>query len=188
MRVLLCFIVCTAGAFGQTERVQLDPGATHIGFTLGDVLHTVHGTFKLKSSDLWFDTSTGKAGGRIVVDARSGDSGSGARDSRMNKNVLESEKYPEIVFAPDRVEGPVNLAGDSTVKLHGQFAIHGATHDVLMSATTHIDPGNKLTATIHFAVPYVAWGMKNPSTFLLKVSETVEIEIQTAGEIRAPGP
>jgi polyisoprenoid-binding protein YceI len=183
--ILAAALVATT-AFAQAERVQLDPALTRVNWTLGDILHTVRGTFKVKSAELWFDPATGQAGGRIVVDARSGESGSSARDGRMHKNILESDKYPDITLAPDHVDGTVNLQGDSNVKLHGAFTIHGGTHAVVMSVTSHIDRG-KLTAAITFPVPYVQWGMKNPSTFFLRVKDTVQIEIQATGEIRPSG-
>ena len=49
----------------------------------------------------------------------------GMRDRKMHKEVLESERYPEISFRPDRVEGPVASQGKSSVKVHGMFRIHG---------------------------------------------------------------
>ena len=186
MKLQLVFMGCLllgAEASAETDRLQLDTGATRVKWTLGDVLHTVRGAFKIKSADLWIDPTTGKAGGQIVVDAQSGESGSGARDSRMHKNILESAKYPEITFVPDSVDGALRFEGDSTVKLHGAFTIHGGTHEVLMGVKSHVDHG-KLTATIAFAVPYVAWGMKDPSTLFLRVDNKVEIEIQAAGELR----
>ena len=61
--------------------------------------------FKLKHGALQLDPA-GKISGEIVVDATSGDSGSGMRDRKMHKEVLESERYPEISFRPDRVEEP----------------------------------------------------------------------------------
>ena len=36
-----------------------------------------------------------------------------------------------------------------------------------------------------FALPYVSWGMKNPSTFVLRVDEKVAIEIHAAGRVLA---
>jgi hypothetical protein len=66
-----------------------------------------------------FDNETGKAGGEIVVDATSGLRGSSARDGRMHKNVLESAKYPDVSFVPDRLDGKVELTGVSNSKLHG---------------------------------------------------------------------
>lgn len=177
--VLITLAACTA----QETRVQLDPAATKVNWVLGDVLHTVRGTFKLKRGDLWFDSTSGKAGGQLVVDAASGDSGSSARDSRMHKNILESGKFPEITFVPDRIEGPLNPKADSDVRLHGMFTIHGGTHEVTMKVHSHFD-GSRVTATAAFAVPYVAWGMKNPSTFILRVNDTVEISIDAVGRVQ----
>ncbi len=49
------------------------------------------------------DFATGKAVGEIVIDPQSGESGSQARDQRIHRNILESDRYPEISFVPDRV-------------------------------------------------------------------------------------
>ncbi len=175
-------LVCATAALAQPTHVQLDNNASKVDFTVDSVLHTVHGTFKLKRTDLWFDASSGKAGGQLVVDAGSGDSGSGARDKKMSKDILESAKYPEIIFTPDRVDGKVNLQGDSTVKLHGNFLIHGGTHEMLLNVKTHIEQ-QKLTAIIDFPVPYIQWGMKNPSTLFLRVNETVNINVEATGQL-----
>ena len=182
MKWLLLTALFVSPLTAQHAQVRLDTAHTRVGWTLTDVLHTVHGTFRIRSADLWFEVSTGKAGGQIVVDAQSGESGSSARDSRMHKNVLQSKRFPDITFVPDRVEGNVNLQGDSHVQLHGLFTIHGAAHEVLMPVKTHIEQG-KMRSVITFVVPYVRWGMKSPSTLFLKVNDSVEIEITAEGEI-----
>ncbi len=188
MKRLAILALALAGlASAEHFRLHLDRSQTQVHFTLGDVLHTVHGVFKLKSGDLWFDPSTGQVGGQIVVDALSGESGSEARDSRMHKNILESAMYPEIMFVPDRIEGKVNLEGDSAVSLRGQLTIHGAAHELTMNVKAHVDHQH-LTAEIGFPVPYVKWGMKNPSTLFLRVKDTVEIGIQASGELSRTTP
>jgi polyisoprenoid-binding protein YceI len=175
------FLAAALGAATLTAQEMLldfDPALTTVGYTLGDVLHTVHGSFQLKRGQIHFDVATGKASGELIVDAASGTSGSNARDGRMHKNILESGKYPEIAFRPDRVEGTVAPKGTSQVKVHGLFAIHGAEHEVSIPAEVRMEPG-QATAILRFPVPYVKWGMKNPSTFLLRVKDTVEIEVKT---------
>lgn len=162
----------------QETALQIDPTQTKVGFTLADVLHTVHGNFALKRGTLRFDPQSGKASGELVVDAGSGDSGSAARDHRMNQNILESAKFPEIVFRPDRVQGKVEPQGTSQVELHGMFLIHGVQHEVTMPVQVEAN-GEQYTATVHFTVPYVQWGMKNPSTLFLRVSDKVDIDIKT---------
>jgi polyisoprenoid-binding protein YceI len=162
----------TAGSF------VIDPAQTKVDFTLSDVLHTVHGTFQLTSGTLSFDAATGKASGELVVDARSGESGSKARDKRMHTNILESEKYPQIAFHPDRIEGKLAPEGKSQVQLHGMFSIHGAEHEISVPAAVDA-AGSQYNVTATFAVPYVKWGMKNPSNLILRVGDTVEISVHT---------
>lgn len=174
----LLAIPCLAGEMAW----NVDPAATKVNWTLGSLLHTVHGTFRAKQGSLTFEPGGGKASGEIVVDAASGESGSGARDGRMKKSILEVNKYPDIVFTPDRVDGAINLQGESEVQVHGQFRIHGATHEITIPAKVKID-NRQVTATLHFAIPYVQWGMKNPSTLFLRVDESVDVEIQAAGAL-----
>ncbi len=176
----LVFFACAAtqASVHATDEIvfDLEPAQTAITYTLADVLHTVHGTFQLKSGTIRFDPATGKAGGEIVVDVTSGSSGSGARDRRMHKDVLESARYPEAVFTPDRVDGRFAPGGEADVQVHGIFKIHGAEHEITFQ--THLQTkGDQLTAALHSVVPYVQWGMKNPSTFLLRVSDKVQLDI-----------
>ena len=84
-------------------------------FTLGDILHTVHGSFNLKRGAIRFDPATNRIRGEILVEAASGNSGSSDRDKRMQNEVLESVRYPDVTFRPDRVEGQFSDMGASTV-------------------------------------------------------------------------
>jgi polyisoprenoid-binding protein YceI len=169
----------------QERELQLDSQQTSVKFTLVDVLHTVRGAFKLKQGALQLDPS-GNLSGAIVVDAKSGNSGNGIRDRKMHREVLESDRYPEISFRPDRVEGSVATSGKSSVMVHGMFNIHGADREISVPAQVEVD-ADHWTATVHFTVPYQKWGMKNPSTLFLRVSDTVEIDIVAAGTVTARG-
>jgi polyisoprenoid-binding protein YceI len=177
---LLALTVLSAAA--QQSNLQLDPSRSSVNFTLGDVLHTVRGTFQVKRGAFQLDSSAGKLTGEVVVDAKSGVSGSGMRDRKMHREVLESEKYPEISFHPDRVEGPVAAAGKSPVKVHGVFGIHGVEREITVPAEVEM-AADHWSATIHFTVPYEKWGMKNPSTLFLRVNDSVEIDMMAAGSI-----
>jgi polyisoprenoid-binding protein YceI len=179
--VFLLLLLSFAASAQQTQ-ITLDPAQTKIDWTLGDVLHTVHGTFKLKSGSIVFDPKTGDATGQIVVDATSGESGNHTRDGKMQKEILESGRYPEIVFLPKHVTGGVPAQGSSTLQVQGIFRIHGGDHDLTLSFPVQAD-GTKATATTKFEVPYEAWGMKNPSTLFLKVENKVEIDISTIGTV-----
>ena len=183
-RGMVCATLLTCGApwaSAQDTDYRLDPAQTSVKFTVGDVLHTVHGTFKLREGDLQLESS-GKVSGQIVVDAGSGDSGSNMRDRKMNKEVLESARYPEIAFRPDRIAGSVASSGKSSVMIHGMFNIHGVDFEITVPAQVQTN-GEQWTATVHFSVPYQKWGMKNPSTLFLRVNDTVEIDLVAAGTV-----
>ncbi len=182
LKVIVLALSVMLPAFSQQINLKLDPKQSKINFVLGDVLHTVHGFFSLTKGDLWFDPDANTAGGLLEVSAASGDSGSHARDSRMQKNILQAELYPTVTFKPDRLEGKVNLSGDSEFQLHGKFGIHGALHELTMHVKAHF-AGDSVTTSAQFDVPYVQWGMKNPSTFLLHVNDVVQIEVQGVGRI-----
>ena len=43
---------------------------------------------------------------------------------------------------------------------------------------------DRMHATMAFEIPYVAWGMKDPSNFILKVGKSVHMTIETAGPLQ----
>jgi polyisoprenoid-binding protein YceI len=175
-----------APACAQDSILEFDSAQTAVKFTLDAALHSVHGDFRLKKGVVQLSATTGKLSGEVVVDAKSGATGNGMRDRKMHKDILESETYSEISFRPDRVEGVVATQGKSSVKVHGIFAIHGVEREITVPAEVEMG-SDRWSATLHFTIPYAKWGMKNPSTLFLRVSDTVEIEISAAGNVSQGG-
>jgi polyisoprenoid-binding protein YceI len=176
--------VLTPVSRAQETTVQIDAGQTKIEFSLGSTLHTVHGTFALKTGSIRFDSSSGKMSGAIVVDAGSGESGNVGRDGRMHREILESGMFPEIVFTPSKITGTVAAEGASKVEVSGRFQLHGQDHEITLPMEVKAEGGN-LQITAHIAIPYVQWGLKNPSNFLLHVSDKVSVDIQAKGHMQS---
>jgi polyisoprenoid-binding protein YceI len=187
-------------AFAQqapVEVVELDPARTTVEISLDAFLHTVHGTFRVKRGNITLapailapatgNPATAKAGGLIVVDATSGNTANDGRDKTMHRKVLESDKFPEVTFTPVEMDGRLAPEGDSQVAVRGVLNLHGQNHDVTVQAKVHITQG-QWTAHAEFTVPYVAWGLKNPSNLVLHVKDTVQVQVHAAGRIRPPGP
>ncbi len=166
--------------------VQIDPAQTKIEFSLAGTMHTVHGKFSLKSGAIQFDPATGKIAGSLVVDATSGDSGNASRDGRMHREILESAKFPEIIFTPMKLTGTVAAEGSSKVEVSGRFRLHGQDHDVTAPVDVTSD-GKILEIAAHIEIPYAQWGLQNPSNFFLRVAEVVAIEIHAAGRVQSGG-
>ncbi len=161
--------------------LRLDPARTRIAFRLAGTLHETHGTFRLTQGTLALDP-TGAASGTIVVDAASGDSANASRDDRMKRVVLETDRYPDIRFQPTHVDGALGGDGAFHATLHGALILHGAAHEIAIEADGRL-VGDEVTATSRFTVPYVAWGLTDPSVLLLGVAKDVELEVETAGRV-----
>jgi polyisoprenoid-binding protein YceI len=164
----------------QELLLQLDPARSGADISLGATLHSVHGSFSLKRGDVHFNPATGTASGEIVFDATSGATGNSSRDNKMHTEVIQSQRYPEIVFRPDRAAGTFSISGISILQVHGMFAIHGVEHEVTFPVQVNVE-ANTWTAKASFQVPYVKWGMKRPSAPFLRVAETVQVQFHAAG-------
>ena len=136
-----------------------------------------HGTFKLARGTIRIDPATGQAEGSVVVFAISGDSGSHMRDGEMKDSILEVERYPEIIFTPQQAEGQSASRGEFPATIRGILTLHGSPHEITLSMMS----GDRFTATTRFAVPYVAWGMKNPSILIFRCAYTVYVDVRTEG-------
>jgi polyisoprenoid-binding protein YceI len=173
----------------QQIAVDLDPNGSTVNFTLGATMHTVHGTFKLKNGHIVIDPATGKASGSIVVDATSAQTENSSRDAKMHGEILESKKFPEIVFTPATVKGPLadmlNRQKPAQFEVAGFFSLHGQNHDATLNIAVQPGAAGRVDTTSEFPVPFVSWGLKNPSTFMLHVADTVNVDVHAAGRISA---
>jgi polyisoprenoid-binding protein YceI len=165
-------------------QAELNPSKCAVHFTLGAFLHTVHGTFNVNAGTIRFDPSSGHLTGEISVDVKSGQTGNATRDRQMHENVLESNRFPEAVFVLNHIHGSLALEGESHVEVRGVLRIHGAEHELTVPATVAVRR-DVVTATADFTVPYVAWGMKDPSNVLLRVDKTVSIHVELNGAVKA---
>lgn len=163
--------------------LTLDASQSKVHYTLGTTLHTVHGTFAFKRGTISIDPETGAASGEIVADAASGESGDSSRDQKMHKDVLESGRFTEVVFRPDRVEGRVPSEGAANVQLHGTFLLHGSQHELTVPIQAELTRDH-WKGGAKFRIPYIDWGLKSPSNFLLKADPVVDLELEMTGAVQ----
>ncbi len=169
-------------ALAQHQTFHIDPRASAVDFSLGDVLHSVHGTFHVQSGSIDFERGTPKLSGSVVVATASGNSGNESRDHKMSTNILNAPQFPVASFAPQSYHGIMAATGDSTIQVTGMFTLHGTPHELTVPMQIHID-GTNCTAKTQFTVPYVKWGLKDPSTFILRVGKEVKINLTLVGRL-----
>ena len=183
--------VAVPSLLAQEAIFRLDPATAKVEFTLSATMHTVHGTFKLKSGVIRFDPATGKASGAVIVDAASGDTDNSSRDKKMHSDILESAKFAEIVFTPAQVSGMPGLKSVSEgsfppgtqTQVAGVFRLHGQDHPMTLSFSLQPGGGGSVAASTQFVVPYIQWGLKSPNTFLLHVGDAVTVNVHATARL-----
>ena len=178
-------LILAPAALAQQQHLRLDPAQTEVHFTLKDTIHTVHGTFKMSAGAIDFDPQTGEASGQIVVDTGSGESGNQSRDGKMKREYLEAPSFPVATYDVEHVNGYDSAKQIQKITVNGTMTLHGAKHALVMEFALSRD-GQATVAATHFLIPYVAWGIKDPSNAFIHVEKEVLIEISARGTM-TPG-
>ena len=182
--VVMAAVLLCAGFVEAQTTLRIDPGQSEVTFTLGGTLHTVRGTFQVSGGEVKFDRKSSGVSGEIQVSAESGKSGNDARDKRMSKDVLEAGRFAIASFRPQQMSGSLADSGDSTIGVSGIFTVHGSSHPLTVPVSVHVEQGRYVART-HFLVPYVQWGMKDPSTFVFRVAKEVSIDLTLVGTVES---
>jgi polyisoprenoid-binding protein YceI len=167
---------------GQHKTFAVNPDASEVRMKLNTTHEVVNGTFHVQSGSIEFDRSATKISGVVVVAAGSGKTGNDSRDKKMNKDILKVDQYTTVSFAPKTYTGTIPVSGDSTIQVSGMFTLLGTPHDLTIPMHIHID-GSQAIAKAQFVVPYVQWGLKNPSFLIWKAENDVAIDLSLVGNI-----
>lgn len=182
LTLALLLVALATPTFGADETLQLDAAKSKLTFLLGATGHDVEGTLTLEGGTVVFDREKGTASGEIRIDATKTETGSGSRDKTMHNDVLLSAKFPKILFKPEKLEGALAAAGKSKIGLRGKVSLIGVEHEILLPTEVDIT-GNKVTATSSFKIPFLAWGLKDPSILFLKVEKELTVTLKIEGEL-----
>lgn len=162
--------------------LEVDAAASSATFTLGATLHTVHGEMPITSGRLRFDPDGGEASGEVVLDASGAVTGDDKRDEKMHEEVLRSNEFPRLVFRLERVDGALPVDGSGELRLVGSLELLGEGHDVVIPATVSRQ-GDTVEGHGEVSIPYVAWGLEDPSVFVLRVAKEVRVELDVRGTL-----
>ena len=169
-------------ALAQHQTFVVNPDASEVKMTLKTTHELVSGAFHVQSGSIEFDRGAPKMSGSVVVLAGSGKTGNGSRDKKMYKDILEVEQHATISFEPKTYTGVIAPSGDSTLQVTGTFTLLGAPHQIAIPILIHLE-GATASAKAHFVVPYVQWGLKNPSFLFWKADNDVAIDLVLTGQL-----
>ena len=180
--VLVLAAALAPSALSQHQTFVVNPDASEVKITLKTTHELVIGAFHVQSGSIEFDRTTPKMAGSVVVLAGSGKTGNDSRDKRMNKDILKVEQYANVSFEPKTYTVAIALSGDSNLQVTGIFTLLGTPHEIAIPILVHLE-GTTATAKAHFVLPYVQWGVKNPSFMIWKADDDVAIDLSLAGRL-----
>ena len=184
--VLASLLALSTAAHAEQRVLVLDPATSKVSFTLDATGHDVEGVLAMRSGRIAFDPATGVASGEIAVDLKSGKTGNDSRDKTMHKEVLEDDKYPLAVFRAEKVRGNVPTEGTAQITLDGVMSLHGAEHKMSLPAKVEVHNG-RVKAETSFPVPFVEWGLHDPSIMILRVAKVVSVKVKAEGSLEPVG-
>jgi len=175
-------IVLTPSLFAQQQTLVISPDSSEVKMTLKTNHDIVNGAFHVKAGSIHFDRAASKISGSVVVAADSGKTGNDSRDKKMNKDILQVQKYTTVSFAAKSYSGTLAASGDSTLQVSGTFTLLDTPHEMTIPMQVHIE-GGRATVKAQFTIPYVAWGLKNPSFLMWKADNDVAMDLNLTGQL-----
>jgi polyisoprenoid-binding protein YceI len=180
--VVALAVILAPAALAQHQTFTVNPDASEVKMKLNTTHEVVNGTFHIQSGSINFDRTASHISGIVIVATGSGKTGNDSRDKKMYKDILKVDQFATVSFAPKSYSGTVAPSGDSTIQVSGVFTLLGTDHDLTIPMQIHID-GSKATARGQFVIPYVRWGLKNPSFLIWKAENDVAIDLNLVGQI-----
>jgi hypothetical protein len=180
--LLALAVILAPAALAQHQTFAVNLDASEVKIKLNTTHEVVNGTFHIQSGLINFDRTASHISGIVIVAAGSGKTGNDNRDKRMNKDILKVDQFATVSFVPKSYTGTIAASGDSTIQTNGVFTLLGTPHDLTIPMQIHID-GSKATARAQFVVPYVQWGLKNPSFLFWKAENEVAIDLNLVGQV-----
>ncbi|ADV83644.1 YceI family protein [Terriglobus saanensis] len=181
-RIMSLVVSLVPAAFAQHQTFTVTPDASEVRIKLNTTHEVVNGTFHVQSGSISFDRAITQISGLVTVVAGSGKTGNDSRDKKMNKDILKVDQFTTVSFAPKAYRGMIVASGDSTIQVSGVFTLLGTGHDITVPMQIRI-VGSTATAKAQFAVPYVQWGLRNPSFLFWKAENDVAVDLSLVGSV-----
>jgi polyisoprenoid-binding protein YceI len=175
-------VLLAPAGLAQHQTFVVNPDASSVRMTLHTTHEEVNGSFRVQSGSIEFDRGDGRMSGSVVVLAASGNTGNDSRDKKMKRDILAVEQHATVSFEPKTYTGAIAPSGDSNVQVTGIFTLLGTPHPITIPLLIRME-GPAATAKAHFEVPYVQWGLKNPSFLIWKVDNDVAIDLALSGRL-----
>jgi polyisoprenoid-binding protein YceI len=179
------FLAVTSAGAAPTDFAVEPSKSNEVVFTSRATGETFHGRTHEISGQFHFDPEdlSAPVGGKLVVDAKSLDTGIELRNEHMRNDHLHPDVYPTIEFVLEEiVSPPVTSMPDKkplSLKGRGKFTLHGMTRTIEPDLTTVLDSADStLQVTARFKVKLQDYNIPRPQFLFLRLAEEQDVEVK----------
>lgn len=197
LRAGLVLLVLTAVAAPAEQpaaalHYRVQPAGSELTWELPATLHTVHG--KVPDVSGTVDAIPASGGGfdihaRIVVKAATMATGNASRDRTMREKVLETDRFPEIVFEARQVTADLSLfkPGEHlTVEVVGELTVHGKSLSIQLPIDVSV-ASDHVVLQGTFPLSWKQFGVHDPSFGIVTVRDPMKVLFRLRAE-PSPAP
>lgn len=116
---------------------------------------------------------------RITIDVTGLKSDQSRRDGYVQRRLLETDKFPTVVFQPTSIKGgpkAIPTSGTGTFSILGNLTVRGVTKPATWTVNARYLPSN-VTGTTSTAFTFADFEMTQPKVpVLLSVADTIKLE------------
>ena len=154
-----------------------------LAWDLPATLHTVHGKAPELSGTV--DAVPGADGewsiqARVAVQAAAMVTGNEKRDRNMREKVLETDRFPEIVFEARRVRADLSrlkIGEHFTAEVSGDLTVHGKALPVQFPVDVFVFADHVILQGT-FPLPWKPYGLNDPSFGIVTVKDTLRVSFR----------
>ncbi len=121
---------------------------------------------------------------KIVVDLRTLKSNESRRDNWIQRNTLETQRFPNAEFVPTKATGlpnPLPTAGEANFQLVGSLTVRGVTKKVTWQVMVQV-AGQEVTGLAKTQVKITDFGMTPPKVGpVLSIEDNLKLELDFRG-------
>jgi polyisoprenoid-binding protein YceI len=189
--------ILIGGPLAQAAIVHLpiDTQASHVSATVTEPLSRMRdnpqttASFRIVSGEIDGDpdhlATTGHV--KLLINATTYDSGSDMRNNHVLHSVLETAKYPSIIFESTRIEDIQVVAPGAmgSITVVGNLTLHGTTRELRVPVNLSMSPQGELGATGDVTFNYTDFGVNPPKLLLFAAGDEVTVSFQIKAETGA---
>ena len=114
---------------------------------------------------------------RVVVAAGAMTTGNSSRDKKMRETVLETARFPEIVFESNQVKADLarlRKGEHFTVEVIGDLSVHGKAVSVQLPVDVYVFEDHVVAQGV-FPLLWKQYGLADPSFGIITVKEPMKV-------------